>query len=418
MGSARVIGVESVEDARRRGRRTIEIRRGDIVTALGRESAERMGIRLVSGPIERAPPPKSEGHLVLKRALWRRSAKWPRRANDAQSGAPLGEAAHRKADGESASRFAKLAIVGAGGVGANIAQIAARRSMAEEMALIDITPGLAAALALDIEHAGGMGRSSTSLVGGESLDLLDGADVVITSAGRSRRPGMERSELAAVNARVIRQVAEAIRTQAPEAVVIVITNPLDEMTLEMLYATGFERGRVLGMSGTLDSARLRFALARAANVDAADIDAIALGSHGREMIPIVSLARIRGQSLDAFLSPAEIESAMDKAVNGGGEIVALKKTGSATVAPAHATIEILDHLRKARHGAVPVSVMLEGEYGITGVTVGVPAYLGRKGVVDIVELPLEDHERERLQTAAAAIRERCEARSRPPPVPS
>ncbi|WP_025770520.1 malate dehydrogenase [Thioalkalivibrio sp. HK1] len=409
MGGRRVIGVESVEDARRRGRRTIEILRGDIVTALAKESAERLGIRLVQGPIERAPAPEAEGHLVLQRALWRRSARWTGIGSDRQGDPLAGESTKGFVGGmKGVRRFAKLALVGAGGVGANIAQIAAMRGMAEEIALIDISPGLAAALALDLEHAGGMGGNAASFVGGESLDLLDGADVVVMSAGRSRRPGMERSELAAVNARVIRQAANAIRTLAPRAVVIVITNPLDEMTLEMLRATGFERERVLGMSGTLDSARLRQALAQAARVDAGDIDAIALGSHGREMIPIISLARIRGRSLDAFLSPAEIESCIHKAINGGGEIVALKKTGSATIAPAHATIEILDHLRGARHGAVPVSVMLAGEYGIEGVAVGVPAHLGSKGLVDIVELPLDDRERERLKAAAAAIRRRCE----------
>lgn len=416
MGGTRVIGVESVEDARRRGRRTIEILRGDIVTALAKESAERLGIRLVQGPIERAPAPEAPGHLVLQRALWRRSAKWPGLENDPQSESLFGESARGCTGGtKGAKRFTKLAIVGAGGVGTNVAQIATMRAMTEEMALIDISPGLAAALALDLEHAGGMGRSAASFVGGESLDLLDGADVVVMSAGRSRRPGMERTELAAVNARVIRQVANAIRTLAPRAVVIVITNPLDEMTFEMLQATGFERGRVLGMSGTLDSARLRQALAQAARVDAADIDAIALGSHGQEMIPIISLARIRGRNLDAFLSPPETESCIRKAVNGGGEIVALKKTGSATIAPAHATIEILDHLRGARHGAVPVSVMLDGEYGIEGVTVGVPAHLGSNGLVDIVELPLDDRERERLKAAAAAIRQRCENRPRAAP---
>ncbi|MBF2759208.1 MAG: malate dehydrogenase [Ectothiorhodospiraceae bacterium AqS1] len=409
MGGAKVIGIESVEDARRRGRKTIELRRGDIVTALGAESAERLGIRLLRGPIERAPAPEAPGHLVLQRALWRRSAKWPGFENRSQSESPFGDAARAS---ESARRFAKLALVGIGGVGANIAQVAAMRAMAHEMALIDITPGLAASLALDLEHAKGMDCGAAgSFVGGQSLDLLDGADVVVMSAGRSRRPGMERTELAAVNARIVRQVAAAIRTLAPQAVVIVITNPLDEMTCEMLQATGFERGRVLGMAGTLDSARLRQALAQAARVETGDVEAIALGSHGQEMIPIVSLARIRGQNLEAFLSAAEIESGIEKAVKGGGEIVALKKTGSATIAPAFATIEILDHLRGMRHGAVPVSVMLAGEYGIEGVTVGVPAHLGSDGLVEIVELPLADRELEGLRAAAEAIRRRCEGGS-------
>ena len=156
-----------------------------------------------------------------------------------------------------------------------------------------------------------------------------------------------------------------------------MTNPLDEMTVEMLRATGLPREQVLGMAGTLDSSRFRNALALAAGVSSADVEAITLGSHGDEMAPIVSRARIKGRPLDVFLDAERIEACVRDAVTGGGQVVALRKTGSATIAPAHASIELIDHIRGARTGPVPVSVMLNGEFGISGVVLGVPAHLGR-----------------------------------------
>ena len=217
---------------------------------------------------------------------------------------------------------------------------------------------------------------------------------------------MTRADLIETNARVIRSTAEAIRTSAPDAVVIVVTNPLDEMTVEMLRATGFPRERVLGMAGTLDSSRFRNALAMAAGVMPADVQAITLGSHGDEMAPITSLARIKGRTLDKFLSPEQIDACVKDAVTGGGQVVALKKSGSATIAPAHATVELMDHLRGARQGTTPVSVMLDGEYGVSGVVLGVPAYLGQSGLVSVEEMRLTFDETSALHNAAEAIRTR------------
>ena len=180
--------------------------------------------------------------------------------------------------------------------------------------------------------------------------------IVIVTAGRARAPGMSRADLIDTNARVIRAAGEAIKSGAPDAIVIVVTNPLDEMTYEMLRETEFPRERVLGMAGTLDSGRFRNALAVAAGVDPADVQAMTLGSHGDEMAPITSQAKIKGRSLDKFLNADQIEACVKDAVTGGGQVVALKKSGSATIAPAHATIELMDHIRSARSGPVPVSV--------------------------------------------------------------
>jgi len=388
--SGRVIGADTVEDARQRGRLIVEVMPGDIVTALARETAERLGLKLVDGPVEMPSPLRTDGRTSAARSLYRRSPKW-----SAPSRAP------RKA-----RRLGKLALVGAGGVGGNVAHLAAMHDIAHEIALIDIAPGMAAATALDLNHTSGITGAAARCVGGESLSLVAGADVVVVTAGRARSPGMTRADLIDVNARVIRQAGAAIRAEAPNAIVIVVTNPLDEMTVEMLRATGFPRERVLGMAGTLDSSRFRHALARAAGVGPADVDAITLGSHGEEMAPIPSRATIKGRPLSVFLSDDQIAACVRDAITGGGQVVALKKSGSATIAPAHSSIELIDHIRGARTGPVPVSVMLEGEYGVSGVVLGVPAHLGAGGLVQIEELRITPEERAALHAAAEAIRTR------------
>ncbi len=390
MTQGRVIGADAIEDARQRGRLIVEVMPGDIVTALARESAERLGLKLVDGPVEMPAPVQTDGATSMRRTLYRRAPKW-----QAPSRSP------RKA-----RRLGKLALVGAGGVGGNIAHLAAQADMAEEITLIDIAPGMAAATALDLNHTSGITGAACRVTGGETLDMVSGAEVVVVTAGRARSPGMTRADLIDVNARVIRQAGEAIRSEAPNAVVIVVTNPLDEMTVEMLRATGFPRERVLGMAGTLDSSRFRNALAMAAGVSPADVDAITLGSHGEEMAPIPSRATIKGRPLSVFLSDDQIETCVQDAITGGGQVVALKKSGSATIAPAHASIELIDHMRGARTGPVPVSVMLDGEYGIKDVVLGVPAHLGQGGLIKVEELRLTDTETAALHRAAEAIRSR------------
>ncbi len=387
----RVIGHELIEDTRRRGRNVFEVLPGDIITAVARETAARIGMKLVDGPLEKPAHPETDGATALRRSLYRRSPRWvtPRASKSTKP-----------------RRLTKLALVGAGGVGANIAHLAAMADIAEDITLIDITPGLAAATAMDLNHATGITGSKARCAGGQDLSLVAGADVIVVTAGRARAPGMTRADLIEVNTRVIRATAEAIKTQAPGAIVIVVTNPLDEMTVEMLRATGFPRERVLGMAGTLDSSRFRNALAQAADVAPGDVEAITLGSHGDEMAPITSRARIKGRALHAFLSQDQIDACVKDAITGGGQVVALKKTGSATVAPAHSSIELIDHIRGAKTGPVPVSVMLDGEFGIQNVVLGVPAHLGATGLISVEEIPLTDAETTALQAAATAIRTR------------
>ncbi len=393
MAQSRVIGAEHIQDAYQRGRIVFEVLSGDIVTDLAVETAERLGIRLSDGPLDKPAIVKTDGAKAMVRGLYRRSSRW---------------VSPHKAVPRQVRRFSKLALVGAGGVGGNIAHLAAMQNMADEIMLIDIVPGMAAATAMDLNHASGITGASARCFGSENLADLAGADVIVVTAGMARRPGMTRADLIDVNKRIIHSTAEVIRARAPEAIVIVVTNPLDEMTLEMFKMTQFPRERVLGMAGTLDSSRFRNALAGAAGVSPADVDAITLGSHGDEMTPIPSLARIKGRPLERYLTEEQIEACVKDAVTGGGQVVALKKSGSATIAPAHGVVELLDHIRGARVGPVPVSVMMAGEYGVHDVVLGVPAHLGKTGLIEVEELRLSERELQNLHAAAEAVRKRLE----------
>ena len=390
----RVIGAEHVERAGRRGRRHIEVLPGSIVTDLARDAAARWNVALRSGPLDRPAVARPDGAAALWRGLYRRSPRWM---------------PSRPAEGRNPVRLGRLAIVGAGGVGAGVAHLAASGGIAAEIVLVDIVPGLAESIALDLNHATGITRSPSRSAGGTDLALLAGSDVVVVTAGRPRGPGMRRADLEEANRRTVAAVAEAVRTAAPAAVVIVVSNPLDEMTVEALRLTGFPRERVLGMAGTLDSARFREALARETDVPVADVEAMVLGRHGEEMVPVVSGARIRGRPLEQFLTPAQIAACVERTISAGGRVVRLRRTGSASLAPAHATVEILQHMRGARAGPIPVSVQLEGEYGVEGVVLGVPCLLGPRGFIHIIERTLSDNELARLVRAAEAARAGTEA---------
>lgn len=387
----RVIGAEHIEQARQRGRIVFEIMSGDIVTTLARETAQRLGVELLDGPLEKPAHPRTDGKTAMRRGLYRRSAKW---------------IAPDFTVKQKAQRFGKIAIVGAGGVGANIAHLAANNDIASEIALIDIAPGVAESITLDLNHASGITRSRARVSGSTDLNQVNNAAVVIVTAGRARTPGMSRADLITVNKRIIHSVGSVIKTTAPNAIVIVVTNPLDEMTVEMLRVTDFPRQRVMGMAGTLDSSRFRYSLARAASVKPSDVEAMALGSHGDEMVPVTSHARIKGRPIDEMLAPEDIARCVKDAITGGGQVVALKKTGSATIAPAHSSIELLNHMRGASTGPVPVSVMLDGEFDIRNVVLGVPAHVGMTGFIEVEPLRLTRLELAQLHDAADAIRHR------------
>ena len=390
-GPRRVIGSEHVDHASRRGRRFLEVQPGSIVTEQARDSAARLGVELRLGPLDLPAAPASDGPAALYRGLYRRNPKWM---------------AASPAAGRNPVTFRKVAVVGAGGVGAALAQLVFDRNAAERVALIDLVPGLAESLALDMNHSSGVSRADSRAEGGTDAELTANADVIVVTAGRPRAPGMDRSELLSINRRVIRSLAETIRSAAPNAVVIVVSNPLDEMTAEMLAATQFPRERVLGMAGTLDSARFRQALATAAGVGISEVDAMVIGSHGAEMVPLISLARLRGMPLRRHLSEQSIADCVERTVSAGARVVNLRKTASASIAPAHSALEMLEYMRGALAGSVPATVALDGEFGISGVAIGVPCRLGLKGLIEVDEAPISDAERRALARAAEAVRSR------------
>lgn len=386
-----VIGEEDVVSVWQGGARLLAVDPAAVITVSAREAAERLGVELRIGPLEQPARAATDGATAARRLLYRRRPGW---------------VAPRAPRGLTPRRLGRIAIVGAGGVGSNTAQLAATGDMAAEVALIDLVPGLAESVALDLMHASGITRSTTRVIGGTGLELVADAEVVVITAGRPRSPGMGRSDLIEVNGRVVRAVTEQVGAHAPDAVVVVVTNPLDEMTMAAQVATGFPRQRVLGMAGTLDSSRFRHYLAAAAGVAPADVSAFTLGSHGTEMVPITSNATISGRPLTMVLDRAAIDRAVADTIDGGAAVVALRRTGSATIAPAHAIVEVLDGIRGASAGAIPVSIALDGEYGIEGVVVGVPCLLGLAGVIEVVEMDLAPDELAGLRAAAESVRKR------------
>ncbi|WP_436326252.1 malate dehydrogenase [Brevibacterium sp. FAM 27836] len=386
-----VIAEHDVRQAASRGARAIHIPDEAVVTPQAVEIAEKLGVALRRGVAPEVPIPETNSAQAIQRLLLKRSPRWvtPELRTSARPG-----------------RFTRLSFIGCGMVGAHSAHLAATADMTDEISLIDIVPGTAAATALDIEHSFGITGSSTRVRGSTSLADCADADAIIVTAGRPRSPGMTRGALREMNGKVIRDIAEAIASHAPNAVVIVVTNPLDEMSHEMWRTSGLPREQVIGMAGTLDSSRFRVALAQAAQASPADVSAVALGSHGSEMVPILSTATIKGRPAASVLSSSALEGCVSSAVNGGASVVELRKTGSASIAPAHSIIELLDAMRGRTVEPVPVSVLLTGQYGIEDVFLGVRAQLAFGGVRNIVVDPVSEAELDELRKAAEAVRSR------------
>lgn len=298
-----------------------------------------------------------------------------------------------------------ITIVGAGNVGAATAQWLASREVGN-IVLLDIpeTETMPMGKALDLMEAGPIRNFDTHIMGTTDYDDTIGSDVVVITAGIARRPGMTREDLVHINARIMRSVVEQIAPRSPEAVILVVTNPLDTMTYLAKQVSGFPKHRVLGQAGVLDSARMRTFIAMELDVSVSSVEAFVMGGHGDEMVPIPRYSTVGGIPITEILPPEKIEAIVARTRDGGGEIVRLLKTGSAFYAPGAAVAEMVWAILRDKHIVLSASVYLEGEYGLHDIYFGVPIVLGREGVERIIEVPLTEEERAAVQRSAELVR--------------
>jgi malate dehydrogenase len=308
----------------------------------------------------------------------------------------------------------KIGIVGAGNVGGTTAQRLAERNYAD-IVLLDIpqAEGLAKAKALDIQQSGPVLGYDSSLEGSTDHASLTGCDVVVVTAGSPRKPGMSRNDLAVVNQAVMTEWGKAIAQYAPQAVVVVVTNPLDAMAQSLFEATGFERERVIGMAGVLDSARFRTFVAQELGVSVQDVTAFVLGGHGDEMVPLPRYTTVAGVPLPELLPAERIEQIATRTANGGAEIVNLLKSGSAYYAPSASVLAMVDSILLDQKRVLACSVYLDGEYGYNGLFLGVPTKLGTGGAEEIIEIDLSQDEKRTLDKSAEAVRGLLQAMKSP-----
>lgn len=297
----------------------------------------------------------------------------------------------------------KVTVIGAGNVGTTVAQRLAEKRLAD-VVLIDVVEGLAEGKALDLRQAAPIEVHDSGLAGYSSYEASAGSDVVIVTAGLARKPGMSRDDLLATNAKIVREVVSQIAQYCPDAILMMITNPLDAMCHVALKTSGFPKNRVLGMAGVLDSARFRAFVATELNVSVENVQAFVLGGHGDTMVPLVRYCTVAGVPITELLSNDRIDALVQRTRDGGAEIVALQKTGSAYYAPASAAAEMTEAILRDRKKILPCAAYLEGQYGVSGLFVGVPVKLGKRGVQDILEVKLEPKESEALHESATAVR--------------
>ena len=296
----------------------------------------------------------------------------------------------------------KVSIVGAGHVGATAGLYLLEKKIAN-VVLVDIVEGLPQGKAMDLSQAAPLRKYLYSIVGANDYAEIADSDVVVITAGLPRKPGMSRSDLLATNAKIVGSVAEQVKTYAPNAVVIVVTNPLDVMCHVVKDVTGFPKNRVMGMAGVLDSTRFRLFIAEELGVHLSDVVALVLGGHGDDMVPLPRYTSVSGIPITELLSPNTIERLVERTRKGGGEIVGLLKEGSAFYAPASSITEMAEAILLNIRRILPVSAYLEGEYGLKGVYVGVPAILGENGIEKVVELALTYDEKSALRASADSV---------------
>ncbi|HON58151.1 MAG TPA: malate dehydrogenase [Smithella sp.] len=307
----------------------------------------------------------------------------------------------------------KVTIVGAGNVGATTAQRIAEKELAD-VVLIDVVEGIPQGKSLDLAQAAPIEKHDARLMGTNSYEASADSDVVIITAGIPRKPGMSRDDLLATNRRIMRDVARQAAIHSPRSILIIVSNPLDAMCHVAMEESGFPKERVIGMAGVLDSARFRFFIAEALNVSVENVHALVLGGHGDTMVPLPRFSTVAGVPITELMPRDRIEALVERTRKGGAEIVGLLKTGSAYYAPASGAVEMAEAILKDKKKILPCAAYLEGEYGISGLFVGVPVKLGKKGVEQILQINLSPEETDALHQSAAAVRELVTAMERMP----
>ena len=298
----------------------------------------------------------------------------------------------------------KISIIGAGNVGATTAQRIAERELAEEVALIDVVEGIPQGKGLDLAQTGPVEGFDTRVTGANDLGAAARSALVIVTAGIARKPGMSRDDLQATNASIVRSICAETARIAPDAIFLIVTNPLDAMCAVALKATGLDPRRVVGMAGILDTARFRTFIAMELKVSVSDVTALVLGGHGDVMVPLPRCSSVGGIPLTELLPQEKIDRIVQRTRDGGAEIVGHLKTGSAYYAPSAAVTEMAEAILRNRRRVLPCSAYLTGQYGLQGLFLGVPVKLGAGGVQDIYEIGLQPDERAALHRSADAVR--------------
>jgi malate dehydrogenase len=305
----------------------------------------------------------------------------------------------------------KVTVIGAGNVGASVGQRVAEAGLAD-VVLVDIVEGLPQGKALDLAEAAPVVGHDMKITGTNDAADTAGSDIIVITSGLARQPGMSRDDLLAKNMGIVRNVVKQAVAVSPDAILIIVTNPLDAMCHVALEASGFPPERVIGMAGVLDSARFRSFIAEELGVSVTSTHAFVLGGHGDTMVPLPRYSTAGGVPITELMSPERIEALVTRTRNGGAEVVALLKTGSAFYAPAASVAQMVDSILNDRNEILPCAVLLQGKYGVDGLFVGVPVKLGRGGVSEIVEIELTADEQAAFDKSAAAVRELVDAMAR------
>ena len=303
----------------------------------------------------------------------------------------------------------KITVVGAGNVGATTAQRIAEKELARTVVMVDVVEGIPQGKGLDQWESAPIEGFDSRIIGTNGYDESAGSDVVVITAGIARKPGMSRDDLLNTNAGIVKAVSEQVKRTSPNAIIIVVSNPLDVMCYVAKEVTGFPRERVLGMAGILDTARYRSFIAEALDVSVRDIQAMVLGGHGDTMVPLISYTSVSGIPITQLMDRATLDAIVQRARDGGAEIVKHLKTGSAYYAPSSGAVQMVEAIVRDQKRILPCAAWLEGEYGMSGLFLGVPCKLGRKGLEKVIEIELTPKERVDLGKSAEAVRDPMKA---------